>query len=394
MFPAEELLAKINKDALLAAASTLAGDAQCHFAPFSAPQGQGYVLLIIEFPSLATRWVARFPLDQYDSFREFCVVPLEYVARRYPRVPAPRIHGYVDAGSDVQNPVGAAYVLLDWVEGASVPPWDAHSPSAAVKEKILHQIADLMLDLILGGPPDEEIIFYGVPEGTPKGIPVSTTAWLTESVDRGLRRALRQQNSALAVDYLMQRAMIPRYVVAEHDTSPWAVMHGDLHGGNIIVNEDSSIRGVIDWDFTSATPLQVAATFPKLLENVPGGAPPEIPESLAYVDLSADKASFLRILAAKEKARANGNTAITTLVESSSERKFFEMSLHRRAVHREFVERFCARTRENVLAASAQVEPFLVANLRFFGGSDAAMVEVAAELEKLKAETEKGSTAG
>lgn len=90
---------------------------------------------------------------------------------------------------------------------------------------------------------------------------------------------------------------------------------------------------VIDWDFTFAAPLQKAVTFPKLIENVPGAAPPDIPEQLAYLDFSADKSYFLRILAAKETEKRE-STSIAKLMGDSSERNFFEMSLHRAPVHK------------------------------------------------------------
>lgn len=79
---------------------------------------------------------------------------------------------------------------------------------------------------------------------------------------------------------------------------------------------------VIDWDFNFAVPIQKAATFPKFFENVPGAAPPGMPESHAYLDLSADKSQFLSILAEKERERTHG-TSFTKLIETSSERNFF-----------------------------------------------------------------------
>ncbi len=115
---------------------------------------------------------------------------------------------------------------------------------------------------------------------------------------------------------------------------------------------------VIDWDFTFAAPLQKAVTFPKLIENVPGAAPPDIPEQLAYLDFSADKSYFLRILAAKETEKRE-STSIAKLMGDSSERNFFEMSLHRAPVHKKFIEKFCTRSLQNVRAAMGQLENFL-----------------------------------
>lgn len=129
-------------------------------------------------------------------------------------------------------------------------------------------------------------------------------------------------------------------------------------------------------------PLQKAATFPKLLENVPGAAPPDLPETYAYIDLSADKTYFLSILAEKEQERTN-NTSITKLMEASSERNFFEMSLHRAPVHREFIRRFCPRTDKNICLALKEVERFLDMDSTF-DASDEVLTETIQTLEELR----------
>ncbi|KNG82932.1 hypothetical protein ANOM_007954 [Aspergillus nomiae NRRL 13137] len=366
----DEVLKLLNKQALLEVASSLAGTPACQLDNNSSPiTGPGYIIFIISFRDRHERWAARIPLNQDDSFLEICIRPIQ-LARKSPNVPAPRIHGHFDCGSCGYNPVGVGYMLLDWIEGSPMMPWDQSTPPVPYRQKVLDQITDLILNMILECPLDTETLFYGVPDGTPKGTQVSTSVWLTESVDRGIRRTLRRQDYSTAIDYLIQRSMIPRYVVAQHENCPWVFVHVDLHNDNIIIDEEYNIKGIIDWDCNFAVPLQKAATLPKLLENVPGAAPLSLPETHAYLDLAADKSYFLSILAEKERKRTNG-TSITRLMETSSERNFFEMSHHRVPVHREFVSRFCPRTRENVLAALKEVERFLDINAMFKAGDEA-----------------------
>lgn len=150
---------------------------------------------------------------------------------------------------------------------------------------------------------------------------------------------------------------------------------------NVPYSTNSSPNSIIDWDFNFAVPLQKAATFPKLLENVPGAAPPGIPDSHAYLDSSADKSYFLSIFAEKERQRTNG-TLISKLMETSSERNFFEMSHHRSPVHREFVRRFCPRTGENVHLALKEARRFLDVNPAF-KASDEAVVKTVQTLKQL-----------
>jgi hypothetical protein len=82
----------------------------------------------------------------------------------------------------------------------------------------------------------------GVPDVTLKDTPVTATGCLTESVARSLRRAYRRNMCDTAIDYLIQRSTVLRYVVLECENSPWVVVHGDLHNGNIIVDEDFNLR--------------------------------------------------------------------------------------------------------------------------------------------------------
>ncbi|KAB8210286.1 hypothetical protein BDV34DRAFT_220878 [Aspergillus parasiticus] len=356
----DEVLKLLDKQALLEVASSLAGTPARQLDNNISPiTGPGYVIFRISFPSTNERWAARIPLNQDDSFFQICIRPIQ-LAHGSSNVPAPRIHGYCDCGSRGYNPVGVGYMLLDWIEGSPMLPWDQLTPAAPYRQKILDQIADLILNMILECPLDDQTLFYGVPDGTPKGTQVSTSVWLTESVDRGIRRTLHRHDYSTTIDYLIQRSMIPQYVVPEHEHSPWVI---------------------IDWDCNFAVPLQKAATFPKLLENVPGGAPPGLPATHAYLDFAADKRYFLSNLAEKEMKRTNG-TSITQLMETSSERNFFEMSHHRVPVHRGFVSRFCSRTRENVGAALKEVERFLDIN-PMFKASDEAIVRTVQMLEAL-----------
>lgn len=40
--------------------------------------------------------------------------------------------------------------------------------------------------------------------------------------------------------------MVPRYVVAEYENNPWVFIHGDLHNGNIIVDEEYNIKRFVN----------------------------------------------------------------------------------------------------------------------------------------------------
>lgn len=87
----------------------------------------------------------------------------------------------------------------------------------------------------------------GIPEGTPRGRRVSASRWVTESVDRVLRRAFDGHNlhGANIVDYLLQRSLVPLYIVDEYDNAPWVLMHCDMHHNNIITDDGFNLKGYV-----------------------------------------------------------------------------------------------------------------------------------------------------
>jgi aminoglycoside phosphotransferase (APT) family kinase protein len=99
-----------------------------------------------------------------------------------------------------------------------------------------------------------------VPDGTPKDTAVTASRWLTESVDRALRRSFRRNLCDLAIDYLIQRSMVSRYVVPEYNDSPWVVVHGDLHNDNIIIDDEFNIQG-----YETLSPISMRPPLPLFL---------------------------------------------------------------------------------------------------------------------------------
>jgi hypothetical protein len=140
-------------------------------------------------------------------------------------------------------------------------------------------------------------------------------------------------------------------------------------------------------NFTFAQPLQKCAVLPKLLENVPDTAPPDLPDALAYIDFRADKSFFLSTFSQKEEQqqqheKTGGTTSLAKLIETSGERNFFELSHHVIPAHKEFVARFCQRNRENSIAALEQMDHFLDDNTQF-SCADAVVSDVVKALEEM-----------
>lgn len=157
------IIDKVNKDALLQRASSLANGSPCHFLD-NPIQRVDQVILRIYFPNEDKTWAAKIPFDQEFSFYEIAVQPLEFLARQHPGIPAPRVHAYVDVGGpeEGENPVGVAYMLIDWQDGKPMQAWSLSEPPVETRHKVLDQIADLMLEMLSKDAVDGGIRFYGI----------------------------------------------------------------------------------------------------------------------------------------------------------------------------------------------------------------------------------------
>lgn len=152
----------LNKDALLRIASSLSDGSPCYF--ISKPiTHSSCTILILEFPAQNKSWAARIPEDQEYSFLEISIKPLECIALNFPNIPAPRLHGYFDAGpGGGENPAGVAYMLVDWIEGEHMPPWSLTTPTVSRRYKVLDQLADMMLEMLSKTDVKGDISFYGI----------------------------------------------------------------------------------------------------------------------------------------------------------------------------------------------------------------------------------------
>lgn len=132
---------------------------------------------------------------------------------------------------------------------------------------------------------------------------------------------------------------------------------------------------IIDWDFTFPVPLQKACAWPKLLHFTPGLVPPGADS--AFMTQPTDQQYFLLQLKEKEIAR-RGSSVVSSLMESSFERNFFELSLHFVTVHREWVATHPHPADTNMRAQEALTE-FLAANPTYLDND--VLVKLQKELE-------------
>lgn len=51
-----------------------------------------------------------------------------------------------------------AYMLVDWTEGVHMEPWSLDYPPVPMRQKVLDQLADMMLEILLKDAVDEDVL--------------------------------------------------------------------------------------------------------------------------------------------------------------------------------------------------------------------------------------------
>ena len=54
------------------------------------------------------------------------------------------------------------------------------------------------------------------------------------------------------------RHVIPHFINRQFDNGPYFLFHLDLHANNVITNSNWEVEAILNWEFTSALPIEVA----------------------------------------------------------------------------------------------------------------------------------------
>jgi aminoglycoside phosphotransferase (APT) family kinase protein len=88
---------------------------------------------------------------------------LQFISRSFDSFPAPRVY---HSCLEENNPVGVPFMILDWIEGMSMPQWrPGLPPNESARMQFLDQFSDAFLDLVLTPLTDRsgnDIEYYGM----------------------------------------------------------------------------------------------------------------------------------------------------------------------------------------------------------------------------------------
>ncbi|KAG6183019.1 hypothetical protein E4U27_001531 [Claviceps purpurea] len=254
-------------------------------------------------------WLARFrlvsavapPPKVRDYILQSEATTMQFL-ERHTRVPSPRVFDWA-CESDPTNMIGVGYILMEKLNGTSLIWQEA---TAAQKEKIVRQLADIMLE-IERHPFDQFGSLIGTTkirggDATPGAavesqIQVGALADFTtfRSGDGGMPlgpfrsseeafRATVEANTRMVVtgeigsaENVLDILLAYRFMLdvldqmSEKPSTPekggeqFFLKHVDDKGDHILVNDDFDIVGIIDWEWCSTAPMEQAFSSPQMM---------------------------------------------------------------------------------------------------------------------------------
>ncbi|CCE32322.1 uncharacterized protein CPUR_06182 [Claviceps purpurea 20.1] len=244
-------------------------------------------------------WLARFrvvsavapPPEVCDYTLQSEATTMQFL-ERHTRVPSPRVFDWA-CESDPTNTIGVGYILMEKLNGTSL-----HWPSAtaAQREKIVRQYADIMLEierhpfdqlgsLISKGAAAESQIQVGAladfttfrsgDGGTPLGPFRSSKEVFRAFVEASIRmivsgevgRAETELDIILAYKFGLDVVdrVSEQSVTAYKGSEQFFLKHMDDKGDHILVNDDFDIVGIIDWEWCQTAPREQAFSSPQMM---------------------------------------------------------------------------------------------------------------------------------
>jgi hypothetical protein len=286
----EEFLESIDFDNLVSISSSFRSGIRCRIA--SEYFGQENLVYEIEFED-GVAWIARIPMldRQYkcdepvleDTIQRYLfrsMIAAQTFARIKKDVFAPVIHA---AFFNSDNPVGVPFALMQKIEGERLDETIGHQTDATLRIVF----SDLAREMVsLASPPyftqigslfeeDDEyrvgpMISYPSLQDDAiqldqRGPYATVEEYLISALDRHATVALSDNNRTLSQQIAGLRALLPSMVDKRFNSGPFILSPFDWLARDIFHSADSTISGVLDWDFASVVPLQVFFRYPPFM---------------------------------------------------------------------------------------------------------------------------------
>ncbi|TVY33681.1 hypothetical protein LSUB1_G006555 [Lachnellula subtilissima] len=276
------LLVKTNIQALCAAATSINHGKGCAFTP-GQYLGSGAVMGCANYHAWLTfndgeKWIVRIPRVPFSDIPSKLVeylVTSEFATlgflEKIKGIPTAKVFGY-GLASDPDNLVGVSYIFMEAVPGA---PYEAHTANPEQKRHVLSQVADILIEiskhpfrkagslildddgnLVVSEIASDRFVSLGQhgPYDTALDYYTNTAEQHLDIIADGQEYFQYPREAYLFFRTLRDQAG-PKLVAREtEEPSSFYLKHVDDKGDHLLVNEDYTITGIIEWQFARTVP--------------------------------------------------------------------------------------------------------------------------------------------
>lgn len=246
----------------------------------------------------AEQWVVRFPLigmlpmDVMTAKFSCEIATLKFLHEKT-SVRVPKLIGYSLGDDDIPIP----FMITQNVQGLPLSVyWGRFSEDPTCVERILDSLAQQYLEL-LSHPFDRLGSLRLTADG--QGWEIGTSPISVDQFDAsrdGLKITLSEPHTTSLEYYTTQthvferytneqrnsvysdrdgilkylapelfRRVIPHFINGRFNNGPFYLFHFDLHANNVITNRQWQVEAILDWEFTSTMPIEVACSPPRCI---------------------------------------------------------------------------------------------------------------------------------
>ena len=237
----------------------------------------GYHHVVVELKfSDSKYWVARIRLPTNPIHNKHVedsilneITTINLVSSRT-SIPVPKVYGF---DVSITNPFGFRYILMEALSGHT-PDESLHEAVPQEKwDQVVEQFADYYFQLsklrfdyigsLSSGPnTTDELSIVPSDHGGPFSTSLEYFYSTRKSETRAIKAAHSNDEQWSTAAWILEQAL-PQMLVEEHVHGPFPLCHIDLHHGNILIDDDYHITGIIDWSNAQTVPLEIFTITPE-----------------------------------------------------------------------------------------------------------------------------------
>jgi serine/threonine protein kinase len=223
-------------------------------------------------------WIARIPYRTINDNTKTSLlseIATMKIVRQRTSIPIPWIFGFE---MSVDEPFEYPYILMEYLGGRTLDNNLAFSIPQQYHAKVAKQFANVFAEL-------QSLTFSRIGrlwcgETTDQPLEIISMGWhhspgpLEASLEyfynqrQGENReivALHPNNADWLTACWVLKTALAHIVIADRARGPFPLCHLDLHYGNLLLDDEYNLTGVIDWDNAQAAPIEQLSVSPELV---------------------------------------------------------------------------------------------------------------------------------